>query len=159
MPSSAISLDPQREKREGWRPRFLEVHFHRSAFLSKCPLPGCLSLHRPVPRSSSVLPKSGQLLPRAAFYLQNPQNVLECSRNGTKLIKPSSQSQPHLSTHRQSDEGTSFASRPEIISRRRATLKSKTGRKYQNSTESSQNSTRCWDKFSIHLYIPLIKLC
>lgn len=103
--------------------------------------------------------KSGQLLPRAAFYLQNPQNVLERGRSGTKLIKPSSQSQPHLSTHRQRDEGTSFASRPEIISRRRATLKSKTGWKYQNITESSQNSTRCQDKFSIPLYISLINLC
>ena len=69
--------------------------------LSKGLLTGCLSLHRPVPGSSSVIPNSGRLPHRAAFYLQNPQNILECGRNDTKLIKHSSRGQPHLSTPRQ----------------------------------------------------------
>lgn len=94
VPSSALSSDPQREKREKWRLRFSEVHFHRSALLSKSLLPAFCPSTNPCPgRECLLLCSSTSGLwtapPRAPFYLYNTQNLLEPGKNDTKLIKHS----------------------------------------------------------------------
>lgn len=148
------SLLSLRGRREGWRLRLLEVHFHTSLF------PGRLPLHVQQGNDSHpLLLKSGKHLTRATFYLQTRRTFSEYGMSDTKWITPNSHSQPYLSTHRQRWEEISFASGIEIFPTRWATLKSETGKEYQNTTKPPQNSTRCQDKLFIHLYSPLTNIC